>query len=144
MPPYGARPVASKGEVDDAGTVFNEDSILLLLLSLSFSTFAMVRWLGEGAGVRPDFCLFFRRYIFFLLLLRSSRLELERFISTFRVADDRRCVVDLMALREEDLLNSFEFLFVSRMSGSRVVAPPVEASLTPPGGGMLGGIFIIW
>ena len=139
----------SKGEADDAGTPFNEGSILLLPLSLSFSTSVMVlRWLGAGAGVRPDFGWFLRKFTFFLLLLRSRRLDLERFISPFRVADDRRCVVvvvvDFMALREEGLLlNFFGFLLVSRMSGSRVVAPPVEASFAPPGGGTLGGIFII-
>jgi hypothetical protein len=141
--------VVSKGEADDAGTPFNEDSILLLLLlSLSFSTFALaLRWLGADAGVRPDFGWFLRKFTFFLLLLRRSRFELERFIFPFRVADDRRCVavgvVDFMALREEGLLLNFlGFLLVSRMSGSRVVAPPVEASFTPPGDGTLGGIFI--
>ena len=53
-----------------------------------------------------------------------------------------RCA-GLMDLLEDVLSNNLlGFFLLSRMSGSRgVVDPPVEASLVPPGGGMLGGIF---
>ena len=128
----------SKGAVDVVCAEFNEELLLLLLFSESFSTFVIVRWREEGGEVCSDLFLCARDR-FFILLFRN-RFDLEREESALCVPDGNRCSC-LVALRDESLLNPLGFLFVSRISGSRV-ATPFEGLLTPPWGGILGGIVV--